>query len=64
MTRFRCRQRLITGGEQGKGKKTRFVPRSLVQGMMEGPRERERGIQQYCVKREMGGRRGSKQANT
>lgn len=37
VTRFRCRQRLITGGER----KTRFVPRSLVQGTMEGPRERE-----------------------
>lgn len=51
MTRFRCRQRLITGGEQGKERKTRFVPRSLVLGMMEGPRERERHPAVQCEKR-------------
>lgn len=39
-------------GRQSEERKTRFVPRSLVQGMMKGPRESERGIQQHCVKRE------------
>lgn len=43
--------------DNGGERKTRFVPRSLVQGTMEGPRER--GIEQHCVKRG-----GSKQANT
>lgn len=32
-------------------RKTRFVPRSLVLGMMEGPRERERHPAVQCEKR-------------
>lgn len=52
--------------EQREERKTKFVPRSPVHGMMEGPTER--GIQQHCVKREKEGgdgrTRGSKQANT
>lgn len=50
-----CRQRMITGGTE-RGEKNMFVPRSLVQGMMEGPTEE--GIQQHCVKREREGGMG------
>lgn len=46
---------MITGGTE-RGEKNMFVPRSLVQGMMEGPTEE--GIQQHCVKREREGGMG------
>lgn len=55
VTRFRCRQKADNGGAE---RKTRSVPRSLVQGEMEGPLEGEGEGERHpaalCEKKERG----------